>query len=195
MKSNSDIVNEVYRNYKLLSLIKKLICDCTSTKSCKDMEQHIYLKLMTMDTFKLNELYYSKNLRKYITQMIKYGRNYYASPYNRIINTMYQTSMDELNGIEVEDKLEHDLRIDILFDIIENNKFGITGLTQIEMRKALSFEVYKFYLKTDTSMEKVGKKFNMCRSTVNTLIKFAKENLKRDYDYIIKNTDVYGTMG
>ena len=195
MKTNYEIVLLVYRDYKILPLIKKQICDCVITDSCKDLEQFIYTKLLVMDNFKLNELYYKKELRPYISQLIKNQRNYYASNYRKVIKSIYQTETIELNGIEVEDVSFHDFRIDILWNIIDNNKFGWSGLTQEEMRTSLSYEIYKLYLKDDISMEKLGKKFKMCRSTVNTLIKYAKQKIRQEYDIVISNYDSEFIMG
>jgi hypothetical protein len=78
-----------------------------------------------------------------------------------------------------------------LWGILENNKFGQSGLTQMDMRISLSYEIYKLYLSSDgMSMKKLGGIFGMCRSTVNTLIKFAKVKIREEYDNIINNSDV-----
>lgn len=147
---------------------------------------------MVMDNYKLNEMFYKKELRKYISQVIKNQRNYYASEYRKGISIHFQQDTIELTGVEVEDEPTHDIRLDILWNIIENNKFGQSGLTQMEMRISLSYEIYKLYLSSDgMSMKKLGEIFGMCRSTVNTLIKFAKMKIREEYDNTIDNTDEF----
>lgn len=192
MKSNYDIVSIVYRDYKIGQLIRKLINDCAKNNTCGDLEQFIYMKLMTIDNFKLNELYYKKDLRRFISQIIKNQRNYYGSEYNKMVKVIFQGTTIELDGFELEDKIEHNFKLDITWKILEDGAsiFGLTGLTQFEMRKALSYHILKYYVKNNVSMIKLAKQFGCCRSTINTLIKFAKQEIKKEYDIKYSDYDI-----
>lgn len=187
--TNYDIVILVHNKFNLIELIKKQICSCVSTNTCQDLEQLIYIKLMTMDNYKLNELYYKNELRKYLSQTIKNQRNYYASEYQKLSGLHFQNETIELpDGLELFEESTHDYRVDVLWDIIDHNHFGWTGQTQEEMRTSMSYEIYKLYLRQNISMKDLGKQFGMCRSTCNTLIKHAKRKIKEEYDYIVNNT-------
>ena len=80
--TNQQIVDKVYRTYKVKCMIIKMIGQSTLDNSCDDLEQHIYTILLLMDNEKLNYLYLTKGLKKWISQIIRNQRNYYKSNYN-----------------------------------------------------------------------------------------------------------------
>lgn len=188
--TNYEIVLIVHDKFDLIQLIKKQICTCVPTNTCEDLEQLLYVKLMGMDNYKLNELYHKNELNKYLSQTIKNQRNYYASEYQKIGRLHFQNITVELDDIEIKEQDTHDYTIDVLWNIIENNHFGWTGQTQEEMRTSMSYQIYKLYLKQKISMKTLGEQFGMCRSTCNTLIKHAKETIRKEYDIYIKNNDI-----
>jgi len=81
--TNQEIVEQVFNTYKVRSMIKKLIKNSTLDDSFKDLEQIIYCQLLIMDNEKLNHLFNSDGLRRWINQIIKNQRNYYLNDYQR----------------------------------------------------------------------------------------------------------------
>lgn len=190
MLSNNEIVDYVYRNYKIGGLIRRLIKNSVIDESFMDLEQYIYLLLLEMENKRLNDLYNKKKLRQFICRIIIYQRNYnskFPSKTNGIYNKYFKiTGVDPVPDSYSEDK--HDFRIDFIYNELEKVPFGTTGLTNNEMRKMLSYEILKYYIEKGISMTAVAKKFGLCRTTTRTLIIEAKNNIRIEYE---RNYDNY----
>ena len=93
--TNNEIVDYVYRHYKIGSLIRKIISTSDLDDSYKDLEQYIYVLLLEMENNKLNELYNKKKLRHWVSQVILNQRNYnsaYPSKNNGVYNKYFKLS-------------------------------------------------------------------------------------------------------
>lgn len=194
--TNNEIVDYVYRHYKIGSLIRKIISTSDLDDSYKDLEQYIYVLLLEMENNKLNELYNKKKLRHWVSQVILNQRNYnsaYPSKNNGVYNKYFKLSaIDKI--VDIIDEDTHDFRIDFIYYELERIPFGTTGLTNDELRKMLSYELFRFYIERGVSMTAVAKKFGFCRTTARTLIMEAKNNIiksfKGEYNEWLKNNEL-----
>lgn len=183
-RTNNFIVNQVERTYKLDSLIKKLIND-NNTQIHSDLKQYIFEVLLKMDNYKLNELYYKNELRKFIAQIIKNQRNsgrYYNS---LTLNSNIHIDIDSLFNFDVEDGVEHDYRFDFVMDKIEhynNVLMFYTGLTQVELRDIMCLSVVELYYVKRIEKFKICTMINSGMSTVNLLLKDGRKFLKNCWE-------------
>jgi hypothetical protein len=96
--SNNEIVEWIYRNLNVKSLIKKYINKSIYDDSCSDLEQYIYEKLLHKPNDILNFYYNNKQLTEYIVQIIKNQRNEKASYYNyKILGKQLNKILNEIN--------------------------------------------------------------------------------------------------
>jgi hypothetical protein len=175
-KTNEQIVKIVFRTFRVKKLINKLIDNSSLTQTDSDLEQYIYLVLLNMDNEKLQVLYDRKELRKFISQIIKNQRNS-----GKFYNTL-TLNFSELDGIEVEDGSEHNFRLDFVMDKIESITFFITGQTQLQLRRDMSISILYLYMIKGLPKWKICIDFKIGISTLNLLLRDAKNYLKKDYE-------------
>lgn len=141
---------------------------------------------MLMDNEKLQKLFDDKNLRKFISMMIKNQRNS-GKFYNSLT-----LNFCELDGVEVEDICEHNWKVDIMMEEIESITFFMTGLTQQELRNFMSVQLVELYYLKQVPKWKICIDYHIGVSTLNLLLKDGKRYLKNiivetDEEEFIKN--------
>jgi len=192
--TNNEIVTFVYRNYKLKNLITYMIDYSIKDDSCYDLEQYIYEQLLKMNNVRLNTIYNSKKLRNFISQMIKMQRNggkdgnntEYAN-YLRIKNT--NETFWEHN--DIEDTPTYDKSIDYIVIYIDKKceMCDDATYTSDELRTILSFTILKKYYLSDLTQIKLAKHLGLSRSTINTLMRSAKANIRLYWDEVGQHLD------
>lgn len=80
--TNAQIINDVANS----KIVEEIIDGITYSKfenheNLKDLAQDIYLQLLQMDNTKINELYFKKQLRFWITRIITNNIHSKTSPY------------------------------------------------------------------------------------------------------------------
>lgn len=184
--TNNEIVEYVYHHYKILDLIKKLIPKSIFDRSCDDLEQYIYLKLLETNNEVLNELFESgvgyairspKNkLGIYISKIILNQRNLQKySEYGK-----YKISDDKL--IEENEIEGHDFRIDFIFDELSKYEFCSTGLTPEELKISMCYELYKFKIQRNYTIPQLAKHFKCSVSSINLILRYAKKSIRDSYE-------------
>jgi YHS domain-containing protein len=200
-------------------MVTKLISESELDESRDDLVQYVCEFLLNMDNRLINDIYFRKELKKYINRIILNQRNYYRSFYN--INFKISDSSPKVNKLEyifdtetgvtfyfcssyVSNKFDGELdnivdenigvtgrdrKLDSIFSEMNRIPYGTTGLTNSEMRRLFGYEIFKFYITRGLSMSEVGKRFKMCRSTVRTLINESKKNILKYYDDTYNNMD------
>lgn len=82
MRTNAQIINEIANS----GLVEEIINGVSyskfeNTENLKDLTQDIYLQLLQMDNAKINELYFKKQLRFWVTRIITNNIHSKTSPY------------------------------------------------------------------------------------------------------------------
>ena len=170
LTSNNQIVEYVFRNFKLRELIKTMIRNSVNDGSIGDLEQYIYLELLQMDNERLLILFESNKLRPFISQIIK--RQNFNGSFYRTVCIKEKPSVEFLN---IEEN-EYDFLGDILFVFIKSQtEFSETKIySDEEVKKILSFTLLDKYLISKRSMRQLSKSLNIPRKTISILINFAK---------------------
>lgn len=174
--TNQEILEIVYRKYKIRYNIKRMIKLSHNDDSYKDMEQIVYTILMTMDNKKLNHLYNTDGLKKWISTIIKNNRNYYRSEYNLTKIGDNQKLNDDIELYI----FEHNYKLDWLDE--ELNKYDWENLNKDDLIMCANYGLLKFYLSSGSSMKTISKKFNCSASKINKMITDAKKNIKDSFE-------------
>lgn len=106
--TNAQIINEIANAH----LIEEIIGGITYSKfenkeNLKDLAQDIYLQLLQMDTKKLNELYFKKQLRYWITRIITNNIHSKTSPYYYQYKKAQRQSVS-ISEIDLDDERHRD---------------------------------------------------------------------------------------
>ena len=199
-KTNNEIVEIVYRTFKVKQLIVKMIDYSTCDKSCDDLEQYIYEQLLKKPNKQLNQLYNDKKLRNYISQIILHQRNggvelkdcRKTSTYHKLFRL---GEWNEITNEEYKDDV-YDEEFDIKSDFVnsELNKYlgywNLTGLTREDERLALGAKFLTFVVDRKMKMielvpmmnnSKDIKKASMVKNIWN-IISDLKKRIVYDYD-------------
>lgn len=96
--TNAQIINEIAN----AQLIEEIISGITYSKfeskeNLKDLAQDIYLQLLQMDNAKINELYFKKQLRFWVTRIITNNIHSKTSPY------YYQYKKSQRQSVSIDD--------------------------------------------------------------------------------------------
>lgn len=96
--TNAQIINEIANN----GLVEEIISGITYSKfeskeNLKDLAQDIYLQLLQMDNAKINELYFKKQLRFWVTRIITNNIHSKTSPY------YYQYKKSQRQSVSIDD--------------------------------------------------------------------------------------------
>lgn len=152
-------------------------------KSCDDLEQYIYLLLLEMDNNRINQLYHRNELRKFISQVIKNQRNLIKySEYGKFIVGSESTGNNNIYQDDDNHDYIKDMKIDFIYRELNRYEFAGTGLTSMELKISSCYEVYKLKLKRGYTLKTLANHFNVSRSTIAEMIKFAKEKIKERWN-------------
>jgi hypothetical protein len=193
--SNSDIVEYIFRNFRLQELIKKMIRSSAYDCSCYDLEQYIYLELLQMDNERLLILFESEKLRPFISQMILRQRN--NGSFYRTVRIIDKQISDSYKDLTSE---EYDYYGDILYIYIKSQTefLETKSYSDEEVKKILSFTLLDKFLISKRSMRQLSKSLNIPRKTISILINNAKELTMNwwdqegqflDFDYVKNKYD------
>ena len=96
--TNAQIINEIANAH----LIEEIISGITYSKfeskeNLKDLAQDIYLQLLQMDNANINELYFKKQLRFWVTRIITNNIHSKTSPY------YYQYKKSQRQSVSIDD--------------------------------------------------------------------------------------------
>jgi hypothetical protein len=180
--TNNEIVEVVYRKYKVKTLIVKMIRESVNDESCNDLEQYIYLELLEMENRKLNDLYRNNKLRNYISNIIKNQRN--LNKYS-----IYRTEFQFRNNpgitedLQISDEVE-DNRLDYVYKELDRieDLWHATGLTETLKQSIISFSIYKYYIINNISQRELFKRiWWIDRMKIIELLKHAKNELLEGY--------------
>lgn len=98
MRTNAQIINEIANNGLVEEIIQGVsYSKFENTENLKDLTQDIYLQLLQMDTAKINELYFKKQLRFWVTRIITNNIHSKTSPY------YYQYKKEQRQSVNIND--------------------------------------------------------------------------------------------
>ena len=80
--TNAQIINEIANAHQIEEIIGGITYSkFENNENLKDLAQDIYLQLLQMDNAKINELYFKKQLRFWVTRIITNNIHSKTSPY------------------------------------------------------------------------------------------------------------------
>lgn len=98
MRTNAQIINEIANGGLVEEIIQGVsYSKFENTENLKDLTQDIYLQLLQMDTAKINELYFKKQLRFWVTRIITNNIHSKTSPY------YYQYKKEQRQSVNIND--------------------------------------------------------------------------------------------
>lgn len=108
MKTNSEIINKIAND----GLIEEIIQGVSYSKfenevNLQDLSQDIYLQLLQMDNTKINELYFKKQLRFWITRIVVNSIHSKTSPYFYKYKKAQRQSVS-IGDIDIDDERHRD---------------------------------------------------------------------------------------
>lgn len=196
MKSNNNIVEEVYKKYKVRSLITKMIDYSIKDGSCDDLEQYIYEMLLTMENKRLNNIYSSGKLRNFISQIIKGQRNGGNPKYYKTSATDYlkyfhikNTSETYFEHLDIpDDQEEYNYALDLIVEYITLRSEMDDGkpYTSEELKYILAFTLLKKYYNSDFTIIKLSSHLGISVSSINKFLRLAKDDIIIYYNKINK---------
>lgn len=190
--SNAEIVEDVFRNYKIKGLIRKMIDYSSKDGSDNDLEMYIYEYLLNYNNEKLNSMYFngkntknpnkqSTKLRNFISQIIKLqrngGKNGSNTPY---VNELRIKNNNEFfyEHTNIPDKNTYDYKPDIIVDYINGKISNRSKHTTIEeLNTLLSFVILQKYYQSDLKLAHLADNLDLSRATVNKLMKVARKDI------------------
>ncbi len=182
--TNNQIVEYVYRNYKINHLIRHMIDYSVKDKSCDDLEQYIYEQLLKFDNVNLNNMFNNNKLRNFISQIVLRQRNGGVNG----INTEYQNILRIRETNEIidipEPEPDHDFKMDVILNYIDDQSEMYDDIiyTESGLKTILSFSVFKKYFLSSLTQEELAKHLGLSRSTITSLIKSAKFDILNYWD-------------
>lgn len=181
MEYNNRIALIISEEYNLKRMVAKNIKQSIPDDRCSDLVQHILEQILIMNTEKLKMIVDSGGLKPFIYKMIYNQRNYYKSFYNTLngdyiyfedVHPNYYNKKDEEKNFEerIETEYKSYEKYIKVIKILQNNQFGWTGRTQMEMERDLSLAILSMYLGIEfqndepifvkkTSMKEIAKIF------------------------------------
>ena len=98
MMTNAQIINEIANGGLVEEIIQGVsYSKFENTENLKDLTQDIYLQLLQMDNAKINELYFKKQLRFWVTRIITNNIHSKTSPY------YYQYKKEQRQSVSISD--------------------------------------------------------------------------------------------
>lgn len=176
--TNPELLEIIFRTYCIDCMIKKLIKNSSIDGSWQDLEQQIYIQLFMMDNTKLNSLHNEKNLRRWISQIVKNQRNYYKNDYQK---TRLREHSEPTDQMLIDIDFSHNYILDWLDQELDKWDWN-KQMTKEEIQQAGCYEILKFYLSSGYSMTKIAKQFNCSSTKINKMIISAKNNIRQSYE-------------
>ena len=179
MLTNNEITEIVYRSYKIKQLIHTMIDYSVKDGSSDDLHQYIMEQLLQTDNERLNLLYKSKKLRNFISQIIKNQRNSGAAENNTDYQKYFHIKDNNQEYLEIEDIQNYNFKLDIIMDYIDSQSEMVECVvyTEPQLKIILSFTVLKKYYLSSLTAQQLADHLLISRSTVNMLMRFAKEKI------------------
>lgn len=179
MLSNNEITEIVYRNFKIKQLIQSMIDYSIKDGSSDDLQSYILEHLLTFDNVRLNHMYENKKLRNFISQIIKNQRNSGAADDNTYYQKYLHIKDNNQQYLEIEDVSSYNTKLDIIMDYIDfqSEMVECVVYTELQLKVILSFTVLKKYFMSDLTGQQLADHLFLSRSTINMLIRFAKDNI------------------
>lgn len=108
MRTNAQIINEIANN----GLVEEIIQGVSYSKfenqvNLQDLAQDIYLQLLQMDNAKINELYFKKQLRFWVTRIVVNSIHSKTSPYYYAYKKAQRQSVS-IDDIDIYDERHRD---------------------------------------------------------------------------------------
>lgn len=179
--TNYYIVEDVAKNYKIKSLIVKMVDYSAKDGSCDDLQQYIYEYLLLYDNIKLNAIYKSNKLRNFISQIIKGQRNGGVNSKN----THYQNVLRIKNNNEywfashdIQEENTYDYTPDIIIEYIDKKSEMIDDAfySSEQLKYILAFTLLKKYFMSDLTQIKLAEHLGLSRLTIGKLLKIARQD-------------------
>lgn len=147
--------------------------------SCDDLQSYILEHLLTFDNERLNVLYKSKKLRNFISQIIKNQRNSGAAEDNTYYQKYLHIKDNNQEYLEIIDEQSYNHKLDIIMNYIDSQSemLEYVSYTELQLKIILSFTVLKKYFMSDLTGQQLADHLFISRSTINSLIRFAKNNI------------------
>lgn len=173
--SNNDIVIRVFKNYEIKKLIIRMINQSYNDQSYNDLEQYVYEQLLKFDNIRLNEIYHNSKLRNFISKIIQHQRD--GTGHGVYLKYLH---IKETNPIlDIIDENEEDFQIELIINYINNKSEMLEEnvYNSNQLKIILSFTILKKYYLSDLTQSLLAIHLNLSRTTVNHLIKFAREDI------------------
>jgi len=180
--SNNEIVEFVYRNFKVKQLINKMISASIREQNNSDLEQFIYEYLLNYNNVKLNRIHNDNKLRQFISQIILRQRN----GGNGDSNTYYTSELKLKSGNEfyfdhydLPEEDTYNVAIDIIIEYIDkmSEMDDSQKYTSDQLKYILAFTLLKKYFMSDLTQSKLAEHLKLSRLTVSKLLKLAREDI------------------
>ena len=98
MMTNAQIINEIANGGLVEEIIQGVsYSKFENTENIKDLAQDIYLQLLQMDNAKINELYFKKQLRFWVTRIITNNIHSKTSPY------FYKYKKEQMQSVSISE--------------------------------------------------------------------------------------------
>ena len=177
--SNNKIVEEIHRTYKIRQLIHTMVDYSIKDQSDMDLYQYIMEQLLLTNNERLNILYKSKKLRNFISQIIKNQRNSGAAE-NNTEYQKYRIKDYNQEYIETIDENTYNYKLDIILNYIDEKAEMVECVvyTEPQLKIILSFTVLKKYYLSTLTGQQLADHLSISRSTVNMLLRFAKDDIR-----------------
>ena len=107
MMTNAQIINEIANGGLVEEIIQGVsYSKFENTENLKDLTQDIYLQLLQMDNAKINELFFKKQLRFWVTRIITNNIHSKTSPYFYTYKKEQMQSVS-ISEIDIDDEDRH----------------------------------------------------------------------------------------
>ena len=185
--SNNKIVEEIHRTYKIRQLIHTMVDYSIKDQSDMDLYQYIMEQLLLTNNERLNILYKSKKLRNFISQIIKNQRNSGAAE-NNTEYQKYRIKDYNQEYIETIDENTYNYKLDIILNYIDEKAEMVECVvyTEPELKIILAYTVLKKYYLSDLTGQQLADHLYLSRSTINMLLRFAKDDIKNYWNNVGK---------
>jgi hypothetical protein len=193
-------VEDVAKNYKVKGLVSKLIDYSVKDHSNDDLCQYIFEQLLIMDNKKLNSMYQdgintsnpnkqSTKLRNFISQMIKMQRNGgkgQGTDYKKYfhIKDTNETFYDHIDIPDSQEEYDHTIDMIVDYINIKSDMGEEYYYSSSELKLILAFTLLKKYYNSDFTLKKLASHLGLSVSTVNKLIRLAKDDILVHYKKI-----------
>jgi hypothetical protein len=179
--TNTEIVNDVARNFQVKQLINHMIDYSVKDHSNDDLCQYIYEYLLTYNNVKLNQMYNDKKLRNFIALIIKMQRNGGVKGKNTIyVNQLRIKNSNEFffESHDIEDITTYDFTADLIIEYIDKKSEMVDDVyySSEQLKFILAFTLLKKYFMSDLTQVKLAGHLGLSRLTIGKLLKIARQD-------------------